>query len=104
MNNWEWMKDVTYDMLTDSQKSIADVIGVEATLKLCEVWGGSRDLYIPKNDVIKRFLRDRQIKKAYAQQGYKVSSLKRQYNLSDRQVQRLIRDARPEQVRLEDLL
>ena len=98
----EWMRDVTYDMLPDNQKNIADIIGVEATLKLCEHYGGD-DLYVPQNDRIKNRLRDRQIQRLYAEKNYKVSFLKEQYGLSGRRVRGVIQEVRPEQIRIDGL-
>ncbi len=96
----DWMQEVTYEMLPDNQKNIADVIGVEATLKLCEVWGGD-ELYIPQNEKVKKHLRDRQIRRLYAEKGYKVTYLKQQYGLSGRMVRGVVQEARPEQLKMD---
>lgn len=96
-----WMNKVTYDMLNEKQKDIADVIGVEATLKLCEVYGGD-PLYLPKNDDVQRELRDREIRKLYGEQNYKSSYLKKQYGLSGRTIRNIVREARPIQAKIED--
>lgn len=39
------------DELPSGQRAIAEVIGVEATLKLCEVFGDEKP-YIPRNDAL----------------------------------------------------
>ena len=100
----DWMNKVTYDMLPDSQKELADVIGVEATLKLCEVWGGDSSKYIPKNDKVKARLRDMEIRDKFANGNYKVSYIKDQYGLSGQMVRNIVRDDRPVQTKIEDYL
>ncbi len=100
----DWMNEVTYDMLPPKQKEIADIIGIIPTLKLCEVYGGSRDVYIPKNDDVRRQLRDRQIRADYVKGGYKVAHLQKLYNLSDRSVQKIIKEVRPGQIGLDEIL
>lgn len=97
----DWMNKVTYDMLNEKQKDIADVIGIEATLKLCEVYGGD-PLYIPMNDDVQRVLRDREIRRLYGDCNYKSSYLKKQYGLSGRTIRNIVKEARSVQVRVEE--
>lgn len=96
------MQEITYDMLPESQKDFADIIGVEATLKLCEARGGEQNVYIPKNDKVKEALRNREIQRDYARHGHRITSLARQNNLSERTVQRLVKEVRPRQMRIEE--
>lgn len=100
----DWMSKVTYEMLPDNQKALADVIGIEATLKLCEVWGGDNSLYIPKNDKVKARLRDQEIREKYVKGNYRTTLLKEQYGLSGQAVRNIVRDVRPLQMQLEDYL
>ena len=37
----DWMASVTMDMLPEAHRKFAEIIGVEATLRLCAEWGGA---------------------------------------------------------------
>lgn len=93
-----WMKEITYDMLQPRQQEIADIIGVEATLKLCEYVQGS-GLYIPKNDRAFAKLRNRWLKHDYIQGNWSVGALAKRYNLTEDMVRKIVRDIKPEQLR-----
>ena len=98
----DWMSELTYDMLQSKQQEIADVIGIEATLKLCEVYGGVQNLYIPKNDKVREKLRNRQIRMDYAHGGHRVSSIAKDNRLSERTIQKIVKPARPRQMHIEE--
>lgn len=77
------------DELPAGQRAIAEVIGIEATLKLCETFGGEHP-YIPRNDALRSCKRARDVHEGYYGQGYSVRELARSYGITDRQVQRII--------------
>lgn len=99
MNNEEWFADVRESDLSNPQREIAEVIGIEATLRLCQVYGGSTT-YVPKNDAVYRtVVQNREIRRRYLL-GAKIRDLQSQYGLSDRTIQRIVEDCAPNQVSL----
>lgn len=89
----KWMEGVTMDMLPEAHRKFAEVIGVEATLKLCAMWGGD-DPYIPMADTIYLNIRDKMIRKEYAN-GYTIPRLAKRYHLSKRTIRKKVQDIRP---------
>ena len=75
--------------LPSGQRAIAEVIGVEATLKLCEAFGGEK-LYIPRNDALQNNKRARDIHEKYYGEGCSVRELARLFGYSERHIQRII--------------
>lgn len=75
--------------LPSGQQAIAEVIGKEATLKLCAAFGGE-SLYIPRNDALESCKCARDIHEQYYGQGRSVRELARLYGVSQRHVQRII--------------
>lgn len=101
MKSEEWFADVRISDLSKPQREIAEVIGIEATLRLCQVYGGSTT-YIPKNDAVyKTVVQNREIRRRYLL-GVKIRDLQSQYGLSDRSVQRIVEGCAPSQVSLFD--
>ena len=81
------MEGMPLDKLPEAHRKLAEVIGIEATVELCKVYGGT-PLYIPKVDALIAAHRDQQIRTEY--NGYNVAILARKYNLSARTVQRIL--------------
>lgn len=100
----EWMKEVTYEMLQPKQQDLAEVIGIEATLKLCEVYGGMQNLYIPKNDKVRKKLRNREICRNYAMYGQRVGHIAKNSGLSERTIQEIVKPVRPVQTRMDEIV
>lgn len=100
MNNPEWARDVTLEMLPEAHRKFAEVIGVEATVRLCAMWGGSNP-YIPVADTLYAVVRDRMIRQEFAR-GIAVPHLAKRYDLTERMIQRIVEDIRPEQTTLLD--
>lgn len=95
------MEGVTDSELPEAHRKFAEVIGVEAALRLCEEFGGSSP-YVPTNDAIyKVAVRNREICRRYLL-GAKVGQLARQYGVSERSVLRIVKDIRPNQISLFD--
>lgn len=99
----DWMSEVTYDMLQGKQQELADVIGVEATLKLCEYVQGN-GFYIPKNDRAYVKLRNRYLRKDYAENNWSIKALANKYGLTESSVRKIVKDMRPGQMKLKDYL
>ena len=97
----DWMKEITYEMLQPKQQELADVIGIEATLKLCE-YVQSHKLYIPGNDRAFKQLRNRQLRSDYLKGNWSIDALSRKYGLTDTRVRDIVRDIVPRQTGLFD--
>ena len=99
----DWMNEITYDMLQPKQQEIADVIGIEATLKLCEYFQG-RGLYIPSNDKAFKKIRNQQIRHDYLKGGWSISALCRKYSLTDVRIRDIVRDIVPKQIGIKECI
>lgn len=98
----DWMSEITYDMLQPKQQEMADVIGIEATLKLCEYVQG-HGLYIPSNDRAFKKIRNRQIRHDYIKGGWSIAALSKKYGLTDVSVRNIVRDVAPKQIGIEEI-
>lgn len=99
----DWRNEVTDEMLTSAHRKLADVIGIEATLKICEAFGGDA-IYIPLTDTIYTAVRRKWIREEYLEKNVAPRRLARKYGLSEREVQRIVSGIRPEQVKIEELI
>ena len=73
--------------LTDSFYDIADEIGLDSFIKLCELCGGS-SLYIPTMNSLLKPVRNMVIKESFDGGNYK--ELARKYNITEVQVRKII--------------
>lgn len=94
-----WMDNVRMEDLSESQRKFAEVIGVIPTVRLCEAFAGEQ-LYIPKNDALRKTLRDREIKRLYMR-GWTVKQIARKFGMAEPYVHTLVTDVRPEQLRMD---
>ena len=76
--------------LADTQREIAELIGIENYIKLSKRFGGDGGLYIQKFSEISKNARNREIRKKY--NGYNISMLANMYNLSERQIRAIVND------------
>lgn len=90
---------ITIDMLTDEGRDLAEVIGLEAYLKLVIEYGG-RSVYIHKLDAVRRLVRDEQIRQDF--NGYNHAVLCRKYDLSEKQIRLILADRKYRQTSLFD--
>lgn len=95
----DWMDNVRMEDLSESQRKFAEVIGVIPTVRLCEAFAGEQ-LYIPKNDALRKTLRDREIKRLYTL-GWTVKQIARKFGMAEPYVHTLVTDVRPEQLRMD---
>jgi Mor family transcriptional regulator len=81
------IKHLNKDDLQDSFYDIADEIGLDTFVKLCELCGGS-SLYIPTMKSLLKPVRNRVIKESFDGGNYK--ELARKYNITEVQVRKII--------------
>lgn len=83
---------ITLDMFPEGYREVAEAIGIETALRLCEIAGGEQ-LYIPKLDSV---LKDERYNRLYQDYlaGAAYEELARRYNLSVDSVRRIIRERR----------
>ena len=84
------MENITGDMLPEAHRRLAEVIGMEAMLQLCETYGGA-PLYIPKLDALVAAQRALRIRAEY--DGANTAKLARHYGVSMRTVQTILSEA-----------
>ncbi len=72
--------------LTEEQRSIAEVVGLDAYRLLVEQLGG-QSIYIAKLDTLQRGIRDKEILVAF--DGSNYAELARRYNLTERAVRKI---------------
>ena len=80
------------EALPKTYRVIAEIIGVDAMVKLCNEMGGART-YIPHTGRLESALRHEQIKVAYDKNG-NTSQLAREFRLSESQIRRIVHDKR----------
>ncbi len=82
---------INVEELPDPYKEMAELIGVENTIKLAERFGGIT-AYLPKVDSIVRKARDEKIKEEF--NGYNYDSLARKYNISSQWVRIIVEEVK----------
>lgn len=93
---------VFIDNLQGDLKKIAEVIGLEPTLKLAKKFRGTH-LYIASIDSLLRHLRDFKIRQDF-KRGVNIRGLVTKYSLTERQVRRILKGIEESQVLLDSLL
>ena len=83
--------DITIEDLPDDLADIAQLIGLDATLKLVAARGGE-SIYIHKADRVALSARDRKISREFTGRNY--SDLAQTYNLSVSQIRSILNEAR----------
>ena len=81
-------QDILMEDLQGEHREYANIIGIEALIKLCDEFGGS-PIYLPTTRELKRPALYRLIKKEYAGGGISQRNLARKYNISESTVYRL---------------
>lgn len=79
--------DITFDDLIDSQKEIAELIGLDNYIKLVQYYGGGSP-YIQAQSKLVKPSRNAAIREAA--DGYNTKELARQYGISSRQAYNII--------------
>ncbi|MFV0401693.1 MAG: Mor transcription activator family protein [Oscillospiraceae bacterium] len=78
---------ITLDMLSENQREIAEIVGMENYLKLVKRFGGNT-IYIQKYTDLLRPVRDSEIVSKF--NGYNQEELAREYDLSVRTICKLV--------------
>ncbi|MDZ4042897.1 MAG: Mor transcription activator family protein [Eubacteriales bacterium] len=80
------------DDLPEPYKDLAEDIGLDATLRLAERYGG-RQVYFPQVGIrALKQRRDHEIKRKYT--GYNTQDIAQEYGISERQVRRIAKARR----------
>lgn len=96
----EWLNIISESELPPAHRKISEIIGIKATIALCEAYGGSA-AYIPTLDAVYDAARKKLIRAEF-EKGAKVSVLAHRYETTERTVQRIVEDIRPEQISMFD--
>jgi Mor family transcriptional regulator len=83
---------ITLDDFPDNFRDIAETIGVDAAVALCEFAGGTQ-LYIPKLDNVTRLTRNKELCNEYIN-GKSFAQLAVAYNLTEYTVRGIIAEIR----------
>jgi Mor family transcriptional regulator len=81
------MEQLDQNALPEAHRRFAQVIGVEATIRLCQAYGGM-PVYIPKLDSVIAAQRARRIRAEY--NGENTAALALRYGLSMRSIQKIV--------------
>lgn len=86
--NKELLQLLTLEDLSGESRELAEVIGMEAFIKLVEVYGGTGRMYIPQADTLLIPVRDAKIRKEY--DGTNLYAICRKWDLSEGTVRRIV--------------
>lgn len=78
---------ISLNDLTDKQREIAEVIGIDNYIKLSKRFGGEDSIYIQKYSEIIKSIRNTEIYTKY--NGHNIPELAKIYNLSERYIRKL---------------
>lgn len=78
------------DDLYGNQRAIAEVIGMEAYIKLSKAFGGDDSLYVAKFDKLENIKRNKKIIDEF--NGYNHQALAEKYGLSVRMIRSILSD------------
>ncbi|MCI5655917.1 MAG: Mor transcription activator family protein [Candidatus Pseudoruminococcus sp.] len=79
---------ISLEDLSDRQREIAEIVGIENYIKLSKRFGGEDSIYIQKYSEIIKVVRNNEIRTKY-NDGHNISELAKKYNLSERYVRKL---------------
>jgi Mor family transcriptional regulator len=79
---------LTMDVLPEGQREVAEIVGFEKYLELCERFGGD-NIYIMKHAELLRPSRNREIVERF--DGYNYEELAREYGLTVRTIYALVK-------------
>ena len=80
--------EVKLEDVPESQRDIAECIGIDAFIKLSKFCGGQDEIYISKYPQLIKEARNRAIRQKY--NGYNLKQLAREYDLSTRQIRHIV--------------
>ena len=79
---------ISLEDLSDRQREIAEIVGIENYIKLSKRFGGEDSIYIQKYSEIIKVVRNNEIRTKY-NDGHNIPELAKKYNLSERYVRKL---------------
>nr|DAE68383.1 MAG TPA: Mor transcription activator family [Caudoviricetes sp.] len=85
------LSQAKYEDMTEEQKMLIDTIGADCFMDLVRVYGGSY-VYIPKNDNIVRFIRNRNIRNDF--NGHNFKELAAKYGLTVARIRSIIKETK----------
>ena len=88
MNQWDEIDRIDFE---GDMAEMAEAIGVEATKKLLEIFGGE-SIYFPKPQSVIRSCRDRRIYQEF--NGFNFRELANRYELTTRQIRVIVHEQR----------
>ncbi|ADK86628.1 Mor transcription activator domain protein [Desulfarculus baarsii DSM 2075] len=86
-----WMREVSQEQLPEVYQEMAEVIGVEPTMRLAQVFSGN-SVYFPKLDRSLLELRNQAIRRDF--NGANIKELARRWGLSARHVRHIVNPPR----------
>lgn len=86
--NRDLLQQLRLEDLRGDARDLAELIGLEAYLKLVEVYGGTGRLYIPQPDILIIPVRDELIRREY--NGDNLYTLCRKWDLSETSVRKIV--------------
>lgn len=82
-----WIDELAADDLPEPYRQIAQLVGVQNTVRLADSFGGTH-LYLPKVESALRALRDRKIREEF--NGYNHKELAKKYVLTEKWVREIV--------------
>ena len=86
----ELLKELQIDDLQGENRELAECIGMEAFIKLVDVYGGTGRLYIPNPDTLLIPVRDKKICEQF--NGGNIYELARKWSLTDAYIRNIVKD------------
>lgn len=82
------VSETTLEDIADSYRPVAEIIGIQKFMELCEYAMGD-ELYFPKAESVIAPARNRRIKKEW--NGYNAKELAEKYNLTTKQIGNILK-------------
>lgn len=84
------MENIPIEDLIEPYKTIAEIIGIENTLELAQIFGGGEPVYFPQLKSLHRPARNRQIIEEF--NGYNFKELAKKYDLTEMTIRYICRE------------
>ena len=86
----ELLAELTLEDLQGESRELAETIGMDAFIKLVDVYGGTGRLYIPQPDTLLIPVRDKKICEQF--NGGNIYGLAHKWGLSDGYIRKIVKD------------
>lgn len=86
----DWKERISADQMPEVYRKFSDVIGIDATLKLCENFGGEQT-YIPTISAAYNVFRNAEIIRRY-KQGERVTDIAQRYGMTRVNIYNIVND------------